>query len=176
MKSILKALFSASLIILAVSACSSDDVKDLLTTTVTTSLSEDVHVSVAQSSSLEYSENITFDANSDVVGLDIDGYEITSLTREVTNYTGQATMINDLTLSVTGTTLKVELPDITFEEANNKGPVDVVIDNSTLVALADELAKDNTLTINITASLDDQPAEFDLNLTIHGKVTGRLKK
>lgn len=174
MKSILKIL--AAVAVLAPVACSSDDVEDLVTTTITTTLTENMHISVSETDPLDYIESSTFDASGDVANLEIDKYEITKLTIAISNYTGSATEISSLILSIQGTGLTVEIKNINFESYNNKGPIEVPVDNSTLTAIAKQFTDDNSVTLDVTASLDDKPADFDLEITVAGKVTGSLVK
>ncbi|ELR68544.1 hypothetical protein C900_00285 [Fulvivirga imtechensis AK7] len=174
MKSILKSFAAAALLI--TTACSSDDVEDLVTTTITTSLTEEAHITVGETDPLEYSESFTFDASAAVANLKIDNYEITKLTIAISNYTGLATEISKLTFSIEGTNLERGIENIDFASYNNKGPIEVQIDDNVQTAIAGEFTKNNKTTLNVTAALDDKPADFDLKITIEGKVKGSLMK
>lgn len=173
MKSYINSFFLVATVFLFVMGCSADDVKELATTTVNIEVSKDIHVNVTENDPLTYNETITFDASSEASGLDVDNYEITGVTIEISNYSGQATKITNLSLGIEGTNLSLDMP-IDFDTFNNAGPAEVAVSNDFLAALATEFAADNEITVNMTAELDGKPATFDMEITVIGKVKGSL--
>lgn len=174
MKNFLTPFLGILVISVLAAGCGSDDVEDILTTDVDVTISDDVHVVVGENDPLSYEKTFAFDASSYVSNLEIESYSVDKLTVDVTNYTGAATKITNLSLAVVGTNLTINIPNLEFATINNKGPVNIQMDSGIFTALADEFAKDNELTIDATATLDGKPADFNLKLTIHGKVTGKL--
>lgn len=170
---LLKAFVAVALF--AFTACESE-LKDLLDTTINIEMDEEIHVAVEEDDPLEYNKTLTFDAADEVSALEIKEYEVTKLTVEIANYTGEATKISDLSMSIDGTNISIKAPEVYFALINNQGPIDVPVDEAVLVSLAEQFADDNKATLNISATFDKKPVDFDMTISVEGKVTGSLVK
>lgn len=167
--------FKLLFILLAVFAmsCSDDDVQELTEITQDFTASESVDVSIGANDPLTYSLTRTIDAS--INNFDISSVEVVSVTAEITSVLIQngATNLTEASIEIVGTNIALTLSDIDL--SNTVGNVyEFNIPADALATLGSAIAASESIILNMTATVDNKPVDFTLELTFNLKATGNL--
>lgn len=167
--------FKLLFILLAIFAmsCSEDDVQELTEVTQNFTASETVDVSIGANDPLSYSLSRTIDAS--LNNFDISSVEVVSVTAEITSVLVQngPTNLTEATIELVGTGIALTLSDIDLSNTvGNVYTFDIPAD--ALTTLGSAIAASETIIVNMTATVDNKPVDFTMELTFNLKATGNV--
>lgn len=154
-------------------SCSEDDVKEITTVTRDFSVTETLEVSIGESDPLSYSTSKTLDAS--LSGFDISNIEVVSVTAEITSVLlqGGATNLVEATFELAGTGIVLTMEDVDLSNAVGT-TFEFNLDATALAALESALTTAESLTINTSATVDNKPVDFTLELVLELTATGSV--
>ncbi|QSE97031.1 hypothetical protein [Fulvivirga lutea] len=173
--------FKLLFILLAVFAmsCSEDDVKEALDQNETITVDESILVDLDENSPTEFSAVRDFDAS--LAGFTLKDVTIQSFIFEITSYTGDAAVgditIENASLTFVGTNPEVSVNISSFNVADafaQPQELKDALDATAISAIKAKILADEEITIDMSASVDKVPANFEVTLTFVLNVTAGI--
>lgn len=155
-------------------SCSSDDVKELLTTTQEFTASESFTVSVPEGDILTFSDSKDIDAS--LTGVDITEVEILSITGSITDVVAPNGDVNltSATLTLVGTGVSLELNDVALTTGTAFNFTFNNIPAAQIDIIESYILLNSELTIEASATVDNSPVDFKLNVEFKIDATGTV--
>ncbi len=157
--------------------CSEDDVKEALEQNQTVTVDQRINIDLSETDPKEIDESETFEAS--LLGFTLTNVQIQSLTFDVTGYIGQAAVgdvsLEGATLEFVGTGVSVDISKINLADAVSAPAIDLtsVLDAAALTAIQNKILAEEEITVNLSASVDKVPANFEVTLTFVLNLTAR---
>jgi hypothetical protein len=162
-------------------ACSEDDIKELTPTTQSFSIDQDFNVvlTVQDPKSFELTKAFSAGDAVAVFGSNIQSVVITGITLDFTNYSSTVgpITITGMKMDFIGTGVSISLDPINLVDVSGKGIITLNISGlskEAQTALETKLLNDKELSVTMSASVNDVPVTFDVNVAMDIDVTGTI--
>lgn len=151
-------------------SCSEDDIKELAEISRDFTATETIEVSIGEDDLLTYSPpSVTIDAS--LAGVNISNIEVLSVVGNISNVVGTGVTLEEATLNISGANVTLSLTSFSIENGVSK---EFELTSGSLDAIADAVENDGELTFTVSATVDQKPVEFDIEVVFNLRATGSL--
>lgn len=155
---------------LVIMACSSDDVKELITTTQDFTATESFTVSVPAGENLTFSQSKSIDAS--LSGFDIKEVELVSITGSINNVIApNQSNLTAASLTLEGTGITLELGNTPLATGTSVNFTIENIPDAQIDIIESYILLNNEININASATVDSAPVDFKLDIEFKIKAT-----